>query len=59
MGDGLVFLYIVFCYSYLELVSFFLMYGVDMYVVDKNGWNVLYYFVIKDGVVVVVDVFFK
>lgn len=58
MGDGLVFFYIVFCYSYLELVNFLFIYGVDIYVVDKNGWNVLYYLV-KDGIVVVVDVFFK
>lgn len=40
--DGRIFFSIVMIYDYLEVVRLFFLKGVDEYIVDNDGWNVLY-----------------
>lgn len=40
--DGRIFFSIVMIYDYLEVVRLFFLMGVDEYIVDNDGWNVLY-----------------
>lgn len=58
INGGCIFLMIVSCYGYLDVVEFLIFKGVDLKFFDVFGWIVLY-FVSLGGYVLVIRVFIK